>query len=407
MPSTTSSCTGEPTYLTRSRLTAHTLPLLSSYVGMISMAAAVNSAPACLTALSDTFTLPESKMGLISAVTFVGIVLGICLSGYLSDRFSMKPFLLLGAGCQGVGMVGAAMAPSYAELLPRMFLAGFGGGVVDALLSPLVCALRPREKARAMNFLHAFYCIGAVITLGTAMLLFRAGHGWRIIFAVGAIPSLLAFLGLAFSRVPPSPRSEPGYIPLRRLMLNGPFLILVVAMFLCGGTELGPAQWFPAYLERALGWARQNAGLGLLLFSLTMATGRIACSHVARRVSPSRMIICSSMACVVSIIAMSQPFSAPVSLAGGILHGLAVATLWPTALAFTANKFPGGGATMFAVLAASGNCAGVAFPAAIGFVTEEWNMHWAMGSMALLPNALIMAFVVMGRGQTASGGAEG
>jgi len=359
---------------------------------MISLAAAVNIAPVCVTALSVAFDLTEGEMGVAMGMTFLGLVVGICAAGPLSDHFGMRKFILLGAGLQAAGVVLVAAARTHSWLLSGLVVAGVGSGAVDALLSPLVCALRPDEKARAMNFLHAFYCIGAVLTVGTVMLLLRVECSWRTIFLVGAVPSLLAFAGIAASRLPPSPKTEPGYVPVRKLLCSWQFLVLVAAMLFCGGSELGPAQWFPAYLERSMGWERENAGAGLLFFSIAMAAGRLISSRVAHRVSPRSLITGAGMICAVLILGMSQPVSDVAAACCGALVGLAVAPLWPTTLAYTAGRFPGGGAAMFSVLAAAGNSAGLLFPAAVGFLSERWGMHWALAGLAALPLLLVLVF---------------
>lgn len=377
------------------------LPLLASYLGMVSLAAAVNTAPVCVTALSAAFDLTEGEMGVALGTTFLGLVIGICAAGPLSDHFGMRKFLLLGAGLQAAGMAFVAAAPTHAWLLSGLVLAGVGSGAVDALLSPLVCALRPTEKARAMNFLHAFYCIGAVLTVGTVMLLLRVACSWRTIFLVGTIPSLLAFAGIAASRLPPSPRTEPGYVPVRRLLCSWQFLVLVAAMLFCGGSELGPAQWFPAYLERSMGWQRENAGAGLLFFSIAMAAGRLISARVADRVPPRGLILGAGSVCALLILGMSQPVSDVAAACCGALVGLAVAPLWPTTLAYTAGRFPGGGAAMFSVLAASGNSAGLIFPAAVGLLAERWGMHWALAGLAALPLLLVLIFSVFRGGAQA------
>ena len=362
---------------------------------MISLAAAVNSAPVCLTAIAAGFGLSESQMGEIPGTIFLGVVVGICLSGPLSDRFGMRPFLLLGAGGQAAGMCCVALAPGHSTLLGAAFVAGLGAGVLDALLSPLICALRPDERPQAMNLLHAFYCIGAVLTVLTAMLLLRLECTWRTVFGVGVVPSVAAFVGLALSHIPPSSKGDDGHVPLGRLCRSGRFLLLVFAMLLCGGTELGPAQWFPTYVERALGWQRSNSALALLFFSSAMAVGRLAASRLASRVSAKQMIAGSAMACVVMILLMSQPYSPALSLVSGALLGVAVAALWPTTLAFTAGQFPGGGATMFSALAASGNAGGVVVPWAVGLVAERADMHWALGSVVVLPLLLIATLALV------------
>ena len=376
-------------------MTARRLPLISSYASMISLAVMVNSPPVCLTALASAFGLNQARMGMVPGTVFAGVVLGICVSGVLSDRFGMKPFLLTGLACQVVGLVGVVLAPRFNALLAAAFIGGVGGGVMDALLSPLVCVLRPNEKTRAMNLLHAFYCIGAVITVGAAMALLKWGVNWRWIFGLGIVPSTAAFVGLSLSRIPPPPGGEAGRVPLRLLLRSPRFCLLAGAMLLCGGTELGPAQWFPAYVERALGWQREASAVGLLLFSVAMAAGRLGATRVARHVSPRRMICVSAVSCAVLILVMSQPWSNRLSLCSGVLLGVAVAALWPTTLAYTAHRFPAGGAAMFSLLAAAGNAGGAVFPWAIGVIAQHSNIHWGLGAAAVLPAVLAVVFLFM------------
>ncbi|NOY80531.1 MAG: MFS transporter [Kiritimatiellaeota bacterium] len=368
--------------------------ILASYFGMVSLAAAVNSGPVCLTGIADTFGLGEARMGLLAGAMFFGLVLGICVSGPLSDRFGMKPFLLLGAVGQACGLGGIAMAPAYPALLGAAFAAGFGGGILDALLSPFVCALRPDEKTRAMNLLHAFYCIGAAGMVAVAMLLLGNHFSWRTVFAVGAVPSVVAFGALALSPVahaPPSVRAT--YVPLRGLLRRGDFYLLVLAMLFCGGTELGPAQWLPAYAERTLGWSRSMAPVILLLFSMAMAGGRLLGARLARTVTPERLVIGAALFCSVLILVTSRPGHPLVSVCSGVVFGLAVGTLWPTTLALAAGRFPGGGAAMFSAYAASGNAGGMIVPWAMGVVAEYSSMHWALAGVAMLPLLLAAIFL--------------
>lgn len=370
---------------------------------MISLAAAVNTPPICLTAMADSFGLSEARMGAVAASVFGGVVVGIFLAGPLGDRFGLKPFLLLGTGLQAVGMLAVGVAPGFSMVLVGAFVAGCGGGVLDALLSPFVCALRPREKTRAMNLLHAFYCIGAAGTVGVGMLLLSWGWQWRTLFLVGIMPSIAAFPGLALARTPPARTASVGYVPLRRLVRNPRFFLLLLAMLLCGGTELGPAQWLPAYAERALGWPRRLAPVILLMFSIAMAIGRLSGARLARGLRPETLIIGAAAVCAGLILFMSQPWLPLVSVSAGVLFGAAVATLWPTTLALTATRFPGGGAAMFSALGAFGNAGGIVAPWLMGVAAEHASMHWALALVALLPLGLIATL----RGSRESGGPGG
>ncbi len=369
--------------------------VFSSYLGMASLAAALNTPPICLTAMADTFGLDEARMGTVAAAVFSGVVLGIGGAGPLGDRFGIKPFLLFGAMLQAAGMLVLGKSPNFSAALGGAFLAGCGGGVLDALLSPFVCALRPREKSRAMNLLHAFYCIGAAVTVGLGMGVLRFGGQWRTLFLAGAVPSVLAFSGLALARPPALPAARSDYVPLRKLLRIPRFYLFLAAMFFAGGAELGPAQWLPAYAERVLDWPRALAPAILFGFSAAMAAGRLSGARISRCFRPTEILIGAALACSLLLFVMSPPGFAPAFVPAGALFGLAVATLWPTTLALTAIRFPGGGAAMFSALGAVGNAGGVLAPWCIGVVAQYAGFHWALASVVLFPLALAASAAVI------------
>lgn len=375
------------------------IPLVTSHIGMVSMSAAVHCVPVCLTAIGATFRLGEGAMGSVPGALFAGVVMGLCLAGPLSDRFGMKPFLLLGAGCQAVGMLLLAAAPEYWHLLSAIWLTGLGKGAVDALLSPLVCTLRPHRRTSAMNFLHSFYFIGAAFTIAAGMLLLRLGGTWRGIILVAASPSILTILGLGASKLPSAAVGRDTHVRFPRLLRDWRFLMMLLAMLLCGGTEHGPVQWSPAYVERALGWERRNAGLGLLVFSLLMATGRMASARLARHVAASAMVMISAVASSLLILVMAQPYGAVAAVVASSLLGVAVSALWPSTLAYAADRYPNGGATMFSALAAAGSAAGIVFPPATGLISQRYGMHWGIASLAIAPLLLLLTFRVLSHGR--------
>jgi fucose permease len=85
-----------------------------------------------------------------------------------------------------------------------------------------------------------------------------------------------------------------------------------------------------------------------------------------------------------------------VALAACMAMGLAVSGLWPTTLGVTADRFPHGGATMFALLAALGNLGGtVTMP--IGAIAERAGLHAAIASVAICP-AILLGILLWLRG---------
>ena len=72
-------------------------------------------------------------------------------------------------------------------------------------------------------------------------------------------------------------------IPLRSLVRNIWFIGALGAIFLGGATELGMAQWLPAYAETSLGYPQWVGGTALFLFSVAMAVGRMGIGTLSAR----------------------------------------------------------------------------------------------------------------------------
>src|SRR5437667_9149912 len=123
--------------------------------------------------------LTGEQLGRISALTFAGLVGGILFTGPLADRWGGKLFSILGTLLIGVGLALLGFSPGYSIVLIAVFVMGLGAGILDMVLSPIIAALQPDNRATALNWLHSFYGIGSVMTVLVGMLAVRLGIGWR------------------------------------------------------------------------------------------------------------------------------------------------------------------------------------------------------------------------------------
>jgi fucose permease len=362
------------------------------YLAMMCLAIGLNLLPVFLTTLCATYGgaagLTQEQLGRLGAIMFAGLVVGILTAGPLADRLGAKPFVQLGNALVGASLVAAAFAPSYALLGAAMFFLGLGAGVLDMVLSPIVGALNPERRAAAMNWLHSFYCVGAVVTILAGTLVLRAGFGWRTACLVLApLPGLLmvAFAPLRF----PALSAEGGRLRLRTLVRHGWFWGAMAAICLGGATEAGLAQWLPAYAETALGYPAWVGGGALLLFSLGMAAGRMAVGATEKRLDPYRVMAWGCGLSVILFLAGSFLRVPALALAACIVAGVTGSCLWPTMLAVTADRYPEGGASMYGALGACGNVGGICMPWIVGAVADWRNLHWGIAVSALAPAAML------------------
>ncbi len=368
---------------------------------MISLSIGLNLLPVFLTTLANSFggaaELDHEQLGRLGALSFLGLAVGIILTGPLADRWGAKPFVQLGNGLICVSLVAAAFAPSHFILGLSLFFVGLGGGILDMVLSPVVAALNPSKRTAALKMLHSFYCVGAVITILAGTLCLRAGFGWRM--ACLLLAPLPAGLLIAFgSRKFPPLANDGQRTGVRELLLHRWFIVALGAIFLGGATEVGLAQWLPAYAETGLGYSAWIGGSALLSFSIAMTVGRMligAGSPETRSFSSDDM----------ELRPLGHSFSfglvppgSFVPLTACITAGFTGSCLWPTMLAVTADRYPQGGATMFGLLAAFGNAGGIVMPWIVGWVADRHSIRWGITVSAVAPATMLLLVAALRRG---------
>jgi fucose permease len=113
-----------------------------------------------------------------------------------------------------------SLAPDYGTLGTAVFWLGFGAGILDMVLSPIVAVLNSQRRSASLNWLHSFYCLGAVLTILASTLALQVGFDWRhacLVLLPLPLVLLLAFTALRFPGLVHG-FEKTGRLPLRWLM---------------------------------------------------------------------------------------------------------------------------------------------------------------------------------------------
>ncbi len=368
-----------------------------SYAAMMALSIGVNLMPVFLTSISLNFGgrdgLTNEALGSIGAALFAGLVAGILIASPFADRIGTKIFAVSGNLLTTLSLIACGLATSYSMLIARCLFVGFAAGILDVVLSPMVAALEPDKRSAAMNLLHSFYCFGAAVTILFSTV--AIGYNLNLSHACFMLAPFPAIIGLLMMplRFPEQAEGAAGRTRLRDLVRKRWFLLVLLAITLGGATELGMAQWLPAYAETVLGYDQYTAGLGLLFFSLAMAMGRITIGLISHKIAATSLIFgCCLLSVVFFLFASFSPHSS-VAYVSSILAGFAGSALWPTTLALAADRYPQGGTTMYGALAAFGNAGGILMPWLVGHVADLSNLRYGLATSALAP--LLMLFVLL------------
>jgi MFS family permease len=168
----------------------------------------------------------------------IGSIVGGASTGMVWARFGARRGYTLGALVFALGTVSCALAPDIGALIAARAVQGWAGGLVAgsgmALITSLYgVRLRTRIIAMSQGTFTACHLSGPVVGG-----MFAAMHWWRGSFWV-MVPLMLAFAGIAYTRIPDQIGNEP--IPGRAP--RPPLLRLAgLAAGVCCVAGAGPAE---------------------------------------------------------------------------------------------------------------------------------------------------------------------
>ena len=145
----------------------------------------------------------------------------------LTDRISCRLTLVIGQFCSAAGLALLTVLPELfpwplAGLTCAVALYAVGGGVVEAVTSPVVEACPFKRKAAAMSLVHSFYCWGLmIVVLGSTLFFHLFGlDNWRFLALIWAAVPL--FDGIYFMFVPMRPLIDEGFLYIKRKLRYTP-----------------------------------------------------------------------------------------------------------------------------------------------------------------------------------------
>lgn len=208
---------------------------------------------------------------LISAAT-IGQFVGAWVAGWGAERIGRKMAFVLAVGAFGLLSLGSALAWNFQSLFVFRLVQGLGlGGEVAIAAALFNECIRGRDRGKVVMMYESVYVWGIFLSplVGLALVAtLPPTISWRVLFALGAIPLVIAIY--AYFRLPESPRwlADKGRIEEARATVAG-----IEDDFRRRGVELEPPQtryradvtrtrltelFSPAYRRRtAVVWVQQ------------------------------------------------------------------------------------------------------------------------------------------------------
>ena len=410
----------------RWRPTRHTVAVLAVAYWIYVVNGVLNSelGPS-LPGMVQSFHIDLATAGTIFTTQFIGYLLGALGSGIVADRWGYQRVMILAAVLTALGTAGTAWAGTWLTAIALTGAAGVGFGVTDSLCNAVVAAQVPSEGGVALNLLHTFFGVGALLGPLLVGLFLATAAGWHAMFLVTGVLALSCVGCIMVAHIPPPPhlaasggahaapragQATPDPVG-RGAWVARHLWLLIGLLFLFVGMEQVIGGWSTTYLNRALGAHLDVAARSVALYWAAVTLGRLVASLLAVRLSNERLLGGSVIVALAALVALATAGTIGPALLALAVVGLGFAPIYPTIMALAARAYPRRFATLAGLITAAGGLGGAIFPWLGGIVGQTWGLHATIWLGAGIALTLLILFIGLlghgtGRDDRVSGGPQ-
>ena len=246
----------------------------SSYLAMLFLGVAAT----LVGAAARNIGLSPYQIGLMITVQNVGFMLSVMISGALADTINKSRILVIGSLILSAAFLSFYLTQILNINLVIMFMIGVGIGTYEGVTDAMLLDIHPQRGSLHININHFFVTFGAIII--TLYLIFLQ-MDWRNAVIQSGIAVLI--LALIFALIKLSSRNKPNEPYLARLRILTQDKIVIAFFFataLVVGIEAGTIGILTTYLMDSRGFTQITSKIGLIVFLVGMAIGRLIFGYI-------------------------------------------------------------------------------------------------------------------------------
>ena len=256
--------------------------------------------------------LSDSTANFLPSLVFFWFLIFSVPTGMLMNKIGRRKTVLLSLAITAFSLVLPILGDSYPIMLCAFSLLGIGNALMQTSLNPLLSNVVSGDKlASNMTFGQFIKAIASflapyIATWGAAQAIPSFGLGWRVLFPIYLIVSLISLLLLGITRIDEeAPDKASSFIGCVRL-LGKPFILLSFLGILCHvGIDVGTNTTAPKILMEQLGISLTEAGLATSFYFILRTIGCLSGSFLLRVVKPKPFFLVSVLFLLAAMIGLS------------------------------------------------------------------------------------------------------
>ncbi|MFN8485590.1 MAG: MFS transporter [Anaerolineae bacterium] len=343
-----------------------------------------------LPSLMSYYGVNKAQISLMFLAGTIGYLSAALTSGMLVERLGRRVFLMLGTAVFAVGAATLATQPPFVLFLASLLCVGIGIAILDAGLNAYIGGLP--DNTAVLNYLHAFYGVGALLGPVIASAILAVGLGWNVTYLVWFALALVALVG--FARLMDDSRPGGAHSGGRNVLAAALRLSVVWLaagfLFVYVGAEVGLGTWSYTYLTEERHGLELLSAWSISGYWLGLTVGRVVLGHFSRRLGDRRLIQLCLGGVVLGVLTLwllPNPLAAALAL---FVIGFSLGPIFPTVIALISGMVPPRLQPSAVGFVASAASMGAAFfPLIIGNIAER------AGVWTLMPYTIFLTLTML------------
>lgn len=298
--------------------------------------------------LSQSLGISNALQGVLSIIVSLCTIISSFFTLKLITLLKEKGVVIISIFLTVIGLLIFSFSPNFIVLCLGAIPLGFGAGAIDTTLNNYVAI---HYKAIHLNWLHAFWGVGATLSPFLVSFFLTDLNGWRTgAIVLASIQGFILLITICTVKVWKivefsfEERQEKETIEVKKLGFFNSFKIrgVIFALFSFASyiaVENLTGSWFSSMMVFGYGVEEAVATRWTSSFYLGMMIGRFVSGVLSLKIKDKNMIRIGEGMVLIGLILMMSTFYMPLMPIGLVLVGLGCAPIYPAIIHSTPERF--------------------------------------------------------------------
>lgn len=320
--------------------------------------------------------LTDSQANLVPSLVFFWFLIFSVPTGILMNRIGRKRTVLISLVVTALSLFIPMFGDSYYFMLISFSLLGIGNAIMQTSLNPLVSNLiAPDRLASTLTFGQFVKAIASFLApilaaWGATSAVITFGLGWRVLFPIYAVVSVLSISMLAATPIREERPDKASGFGASVKLLGRPFILLCFIGIMCHvGIDVGTNTTAPKIIMERLGLPLEEAGFATGIYFIFRTVGSFLGAFILRKVSSKSFFALSVVMMLAAMAILFVSESINVIYVAIAFIGFGNSNIFPIIFSQALNNTPKEQNEVSGLMI-MGLFGGTVFPLAMGYASD-------------------------------------